>query len=154
MKMRITCPVCDLQIVSAIGPKDSPILICGEFPGYHETIEGKPFVGDAGEVLKEELKRMKLKYMDFRVTNLWYHETPDKKSDIYKECFSLSATACINESKGKKVILLLGSDCAKYFVGLPVSDIAGLRVQSPYLSAPIIICGPNPAACLQEDSTL
>lgn len=147
---RDLCTVCENMLVEPSGPSESPILIAGEFPGYQEVMEGKPFVGKAGEVLKSEAKRLGFPLKACRITNLWLHTQPDKEDDWYAGCEKESMDAFYREARGRQAILLLGSECANKLVGKPVMQIAGLRVESPYLGAPIIICAPNPAVCLQE----
>ena len=151
---RDLCTVCENMLVEPSGPSESPILIAGEFPGYQETMEGKPFVGEAGKVLKEEMKRLGMSLKEFRVTNLWLHQQPDKKDDWYAGCFAESCKSFNKEARDRQAILLLGSECANYFVGKGVMSIAGLQVESPSLSAPIIVCAPNPAICLQPKKSI
>ena len=143
------CPYCELRLVKPRGPNISPILVIGEFPGYKETMEGRPFVGEAGEVLQEEFGRLGMDLNSVLITNMWLHE---ENKD--KDCRDYSFKACIEEAIGRKAIFLVGSDCAKYFTGKLVMSVSGLFVESPLLNAKIIICAPNPAICLQKGATV
>ena len=146
---RLTCPFCENQLVRPTGPKKSPILIAGEYPGFRETMSGYPFVGDAGDVLRQELGQYGMDLNSVRVTNMWLHETNDNE-DCRTFCFEEFLKECI----GRQAILLLGSDCATRLIGEPVTSIAGLCVESMYLGAPIIVCSPNPAIVLREGQTV
>lgn len=134
------CRFCGAELVSAAGNKHSDVLIVGEFPGEEEVEQGIPLVGRTGTILRQELAYLGLDLYSFRRTNLWLH-TPNKMDD----CFKMGVEQVLREAKGKRVILLLGSDTVKYFTGKNVSDVSGLRVTSTMLSAPIIIAGFNPA---------
>ena len=134
------CPYCGADLVRASGNKHSDILIIGEFPGDEEKQQGIPMVGRMGTVLREQLAYLGLDLMSFRRTNLWLHD-PNKN----KECFQMGVEAAMKEAKGKKVILLMGSEVVTYFTTKKVSDVSGLRVTSDMLSAPIILAMFNPA---------
>lgn len=138
------CPVCDARVVPSSG-KSKDLLIVGEFPGDEELRQGKPFASNsnfitAGKIFRKELERVELFLSDFRVTNLWLH-TPNKN----EECYSLGYQAVLDEAKGKKAILLVGSDTIETFTNYKVSDVSGLRVDSPILSAHLIMAMVNPA---------
>jgi uracil-DNA glycosylase len=54
------CRGCDLwrtatQTVFGEGPPDAPVMLVGEQPGAREDLEGRPFVGPAGQILDEAL---------------------------------------------------------------------------------------------------
>ena len=87
----------------------------------------------AGFVMRKELARVGLDLTQFRVSSLWIHE-PTKN----EECFKVSYDAVLEEAKGKKFILLVGAEVVETFTGYKVSDVSGLQVDSPVLSAPII----------------
>jgi len=139
------CPVCKREdCVPAAGLRDSPILLVAEFPGTEEIKYGKPLCGATGGVLKAELAYLGIDIKRLRVCNLWLHP-PSKDKALDEKCLSYSAGKVIEEAKGRKAILLIGSDTVKYFTGMSVSKVSGLHVSSAYLSAPIIMAMPNPA---------
>jgi uracil-DNA glycosylase family 4 len=137
----IVC-LCNKTTVPPSGPTDAPILIVGEFPGWEETKARRPFCGPSGNVLAAELRRIDVSLYDCRVTNLALHMNPTE------ECYKFGLEQVIKEAAGRRAILLLGSECAKVFVGANVSTISGLVVESQYLSAPLIMCTYNPAAVI------
>ncbi len=69
-----TCTNCDLSftsnIVNGFGNKDSPIMIIGEAPGYHEDKTGLPFVGNSGKHLDIYLKKVGIKRSTCYLTNI------------------------------------------------------------------------------------
>lgn len=147
---KYTCPHCHREdCVPASGPSNSTILVIGEFPGEVELKEGKPLVGPTGGIFRTEIKKFGYDPAGFRLCNLWLH-TPNPKEKTYKECLQHGMDQAIKEAKGKKAILLLGSDCVKAFCNESVMDVNGLQVKSPYLSAPIIVASVNPAYVFRQ----
>lgn len=135
-----TCPYCKTEdMVLPVGNNKSPLLIIGEFPGEDEIKKGRPLVGAVGAIIKKELFYLGVDMSQMRITNLWLH-APNKN----EKCFQHGVEKAIEEAKNRKAILLLGSTSTKYFTSMNVSDVAGLQVTSPYLSAPIIIASPHP----------
>jgi uracil-DNA glycosylase family 4 len=135
------CPKCDTDdCVLPTGPKSSPILIIGDKPGQQEVKEAKPFVGATGGVLRAELSRVGVDMGKIRITNLWLHE-PNKK----QECLDYGAQKAIEESKNKKVILLIGSDTCKYFCDCSVEGWNGLLVESAWFPNAKVMASVQPA---------
>jgi uracil-DNA glycosylase family 4 len=124
------------------GPEKAAILIIGEYPGKEETERAQPFCGPSGRVLRSELDKIGLNLDEIRVTNVALHQFPEE------ECYQFGLEQAIREAKGRKAILLLGSECSRIFLGKGVLTISGLKVESKYLSAPIIRAAINPAALL------
>ncbi|WP_376780366.1 UdgX family uracil-DNA binding protein [Paracoccus jeotgali] len=56
------CGLCEAatQTVWGEGPPDAPLMIVGEAPGDAEDLSGRPFVGPAGQLLREELARAEI----------------------------------------------------------------------------------------------
>lgn len=138
------CPICDKKLVTPRGEPDSPAVIIGEFPGRKEIERRIPFIGQAGRALRYELALMGLDMLNYRITNIWMHRPNEK-------CFEWHKEQVIKEAKGKKVVLLLGSDCAELFIGKKVMEIAGLPVKSALLESEFIVCSPNPAIVFQRN---
>lgn len=136
-----TCPICKTEdCVPPTGKKTSPILIVGEFPGEDEVKKGKPYSGATGGVFRTELAKVGIDLNGVRVCNLWQH-LPNKN----QECLNQGLQTVIREAKGRQAILLVGSDVVKALCDQKVSEVCGLQVTSPYLSAPIIMACVQPA---------
>lgn len=136
-----TCPHCERDdLVLASGPKRAKILVVGEFPGKDEIKKGRPMVGAMGKVLRNELGRADLDMNQMRLTNLWLH--PKTDSD---ECFTYGLEQVMKEAKGRKAILLIGSDTVSFFCDEKVSEVNGLEVKSTYFSAPLLFACVQPA---------
>lgn len=73
-----TCTRCPLhcnatQAVSGEGRADARIMLVGEQPGDREDLEGRPFVGPAGQLLNEALDEAGLDRAQLYVTNAVKH---------------------------------------------------------------------------------
>lgn len=126
------------------------LLVIGEFPGKLEMERGIPFATHsmyvtAGKVFRKELERIGVSLSQFRVINLWEHEPNNNE-----ECYTAGYNHVLDEAKGKKAILLVGSDVVETFTKYKVSDVTGLQVDSSVLSAPIIYAIVNPALALHR----
>lgn len=146
------CPICkELELIPAIGPEDSPILLFGPFPGEEEIKKGEPWVGTTGGVLKWELMRVGIDFDKCRVTNLWLHEPIDKPpktrpNPLYPLELDWHRSQLKQEARGKAGILAMGASTSKLFFGRSIDDITGCRVQSRHLpDANFIIACYNPA---------
>jgi uracil-DNA glycosylase len=69
------CPIyqCARQTVFGKGNSKASLMLVGEQPGLQEDIEGEPFVGPAGKVLREELKTLAVNPRDLYLTNAVKH---------------------------------------------------------------------------------
>jgi len=85
------CTLCDLHkertnTVPGEGPEDAKIALIGEAPGYNEDQEGKPFVGDAGDILTELLeKKAGLERKDVFIGNVLKCRPPENRDPKDKE---------------------------------------------------------------------
>jgi uracil-DNA glycosylase family 4 len=146
MSWDFTCPVCNSDsCVLPVGPKSSLILIIGDKPGIQEVKEGKPFGGALGGVLRTELSRYQIDMNQIRITNLWLHE-PNKN----EKCLDHGAKKAIAEAKGRKVILLIGSETVKYFCGCSVEGYNGLLVTSDWFPTAKVMAMIQPASAFHQ----
>jgi DNA polymerase len=72
------CHGCDLyrdatQAVFGKGPATARLMLVGETPGDHEDLEGEPFVGPAGGVLRKALAAAGIEVDDAYLTNAVKH---------------------------------------------------------------------------------
>ncbi|HUG55886.1 MAG TPA: uracil-DNA glycosylase [Candidatus Limnocylindrales bacterium] len=84
------CTACPLhrsarQAVPGEGSADSGILFLGEAPGYHEDVQGRPFVGAAGQLLDELLRGIGLDRSKVFITNVVRHRPPENRDPLPEE---------------------------------------------------------------------
>lgn len=143
------CPSCAELACSPSGTSKD-LLIIGEFPGKEEMLKGHPFATNqrfvtAGKILRKELEMVGLSLSDHRCLNLWMHEPNNNEG-----CWQAGYNLVLEEAKGKKAILLVGSDVVETFTNYKVSDVSGLQVDSSILSAPLIMASVQPALALHR----
>lgn len=148
--MRSVCSLCGLLLVEPCGPPNSPLLLLAEYPGFHELKTGVPWSGPGGDVLREELGRVGIQFERCRATNLWGH-TPSKEPGE----FEFHMERALAECRGRKAILMMGSDVSRAFLDEAVSDVSGLSVNSPLISpfVKVVMCK-NPAMLLHRGAVV
>src|SRR6187397_255533 len=72
------CRACPLwkpatQTVFGEGPPGSRVMIIGEVPGNEEDLQGRPFVGPAGRLLREALEKVGIDARKVYLTNVVKH---------------------------------------------------------------------------------
>jgi len=96
-----SCRACPLwrpatQTVFGEGPADADVMLIGEQPGDREDIEGRPFVGPAGQLLDKALDEIGLDRGDFYVTNTVKHFKFEMrgKRRLHKRANAAEIAAC------------------------------------------------------------
>ena len=67
------------------GAPRARLMIIGEAPGREEDLEGKPFVGRAGQLLDKMLAAIGLKEADVHITNVVYWRPPGNRTPTPQE---------------------------------------------------------------------
>lgn len=73
------------QLVFGDGNPDAEIYCLGEGPGYHEDQQGKPFVGQAGQLLNQLLQSIGLKREDVYISNVVRFRPPQNRDPLPEE---------------------------------------------------------------------
>ena len=114
---------CDLKnnaskIVFADGNIHSAIMIVGEGPGQKEDELGKPFVGDAGNLLNKMLEAIKIEREKIYITNVVNYRPPNNRKPEKKEInrysdFIKEHISIINP----RILILMGSTAMEALFG-------------------------------------
>lgn len=102
------------------GSPHARLMIIGEAPGRDEDIEGKPFVGRAGQLLDRMLKAIGLDESQVHITNIVYWRPPGNRTPTPQE-----AQVCRPflerqiDLVAPAVIMLLGGPAMKHILDLP-----------------------------------
>ena len=114
---------CDLknnakQIVFNDGSTNSPVMIVGEGPGQKEDELGKPFVGDAGQLLNKMLNAINIKRENIYITNVVNYRPPDNRkpepAEINRYSEFLREHISIIDPK---ILILMGSTAMEALFG-------------------------------------
>ncbi|GAB6189071.1 hypothetical protein JCM30566_08100 [Marinitoga arctica] len=117
------CDNCSLSlsrtnVVIGEGNVESPIMFVGEGPGANEDLQGRPFVGRAGNLLDKLLKDVaKVERNNFYITNVVKCRPPKNRvptTDEMEKCshFLIAQISVIKP----KIIVALGSTALNYFL--------------------------------------
>jgi DNA polymerase len=100
------------------GAAQSRLMLIGEAPGRDEDLQGKPFVGRAGQLLDKMLAAIGLSEADVHITNIVYWRPPSNRTPTPQE-----AQVCRPflerqvELVAPDFVLLLGGAAAKEILG-------------------------------------
>jgi DNA polymerase len=121
------------------GPIDADILIIGEAPGREEDIEGKPFVGAAGQKLDEMLSEAGIEVGKVFITNVVKCRPPGNRNPEPYEIMKCNPYLIKQiEVIKPKIIVLLGN-VALSLVSGEISGITKTRGKKLiYMSYPAI----------------
>ncbi|RJR27650.1 hypothetical protein C4561_01735 [candidate division WWE3 bacterium] len=111
------CPLLGNRIVLSEGEPSAPLWLIGEAPGENEELEGRPFVGRAGKVLRSILAELKVSNSEIFVTNSIKCRPPSNRTPTNVE---LNHCRYLLEQELKQntpsVIVALGRTAASLFV--------------------------------------
>ena len=84
-RLAAVCEKCRLaktrtQVVYGVGSPKADLMFIGEAPGRDEDIQGKPFVGRAGQLLTDIIKAMKLTRDDVYIANVIKCRPPENRN--------------------------------------------------------------------------
>jgi uracil-DNA glycosylase len=160
-----TCRACDLwkhatQAVEGDGPSMARLMLVGEQPGDEEDLQGKPFVGPAGKVLKDVLAAAGLQRAEIYITNAVKHFKwePRGKRRLHKRPTTGEIRVCniwlrneIDSVKPAVIVALGASALAALHSGSPSVE-AARAMQLAHPSGARIIATYHPSAILRADA--
>lgn len=151
-----TCTRCDLQFsrkkaVSGSGNPHAQIMFIGEGPGFHENVQGLPFVGAAGQFLDELLADAGLKREEVFITNVVKCRPPGNRDPQVEELEACKPyldhqIAAINPD----VIVTLGRFSMGHFINN--GKISGIHGKPFWSGGRMIVPMYHPAAALHQPS--
>ncbi len=141
------------NLVFGEGDANAAVMFIGEAPGFHEDRLARPFVGQAGQLLNELLRKINWPRESVYITNIIKRRPPENRDPLPEEIEAYKPYLQKQiDVITPKVIATLGRYAMNYF--LPLAKISrdhGKPVPlSPYLIAPLY----HPAAALRSTSVL
>jgi uracil-DNA glycosylase family protein len=141
------------QAVFGEGPQSAEVMFVGEQPGDQEDLQGKPFVGPAGEMLQKVLDTVGIDRRRVYVTNAVKHFKfePRGKRRIHQKPNAGEITACrfwINlerEVVRPKLVVALGATAVQSLMGkaAPISSLRGKKLELPDGAALLVTIHPS-----------
>jgi DNA polymerase len=152
-----TCTRCPLYAtaknpVPGEGNSEAGLMLVGEAPGATEDETGRPFVGQAGQLLEKILAAIKFSREDVFIVNVLKHRPPGNRNPRPEEVSACSPYLVRQiELIKPKVIVALGTFAAQTLLETKLS-IGKLRGQiHRYYGVPLIVTY-HPAALLRNPS--
>lgn len=115
------------QLVFGDGDVDAAIVFIGEAPGKNEDLQGKPFVGAAGNFLNEMLESIGLKREDVYITNIVKYRPPNNRDPFPEEkaAFLPYLQKQLEAIRPKLVVTLGRHSMDVLLPGLKISQVHG-----------------------------
>jgi uracil-DNA glycosylase len=136
--------------VPGAGSSRADVLLVGEGPGYHEDVQGKPFVGNAGKLLSDLLARAGLSRDEVFITNIVKHRPPGNRDPLPDE-----KAACVEYLERQiaevqpKLIVTLGRHSMTTFFG-PTAKISQVHGTTKEWRGILAYACFHPAAALHQ----
>lgn len=67
------------EIVPGEGSASAQVMFIGEAPGYHETVQRRPFVGRSGQLLRKTIAQLDLEESQYYISNIVKARPPDNR---------------------------------------------------------------------------
>jgi uracil-DNA glycosylase len=145
------------QMVWGEGASGAALMLVGEQPGDREDLEGRPFVGPAGQLLREAIASLAWPQAQLYFTNAVKHFKFEwrGKRRIHKTAAQREALACADwleaeiAQVGPRAIVALGATAARSLLGrsVPIHEHAGQWLQRTD-GRPVLVLQ-HPAAVLR-----
>ena len=156
------CEGCDLyrcatQVVPGVGSSKAHLMLVGEQPGDQEDLQGKPFVGPAGGVLRRALDELGIEADELYLTNAVKHFkfVLRGKRRLHENPRMSEINACKPwllaelDAVKPRVVVCLGASASKSLLGgtFALMKSRGKVQETPF--APCVIATVHPSAVLR-----
>lgn len=156
------CRACSLwenatQTIFGSGSEDAKVMLIGEQPGDQEDLQGQPFVGPAGQLLRKALLEAELQIEDIYLTNAVKHFKwePRGQRRFHKTPGMREIKACRPWLKAEmkilrpRVIACLGATAAKAVIdkNFKITVDRGRFIDNP--AAPFVFATIHPSYLLR-----
>lgn len=145
------------QLVFGEGNPETKVYFLGEAPGFYEDQKGRPFVGQAGQLLDKLLESINLKREDVYISNVVRFRPPQNRDPEPQE---LAAFAPYVDEEIKiinpKVIVTLGRfSMNKFIPEVKISQVHGRPHKIKWQGSEIVIMPMyHPAAALRAGAIM
>ena len=158
------CPIgeCATQAVNGEGPQAPSLLIVGEQPGDQEDLQGRPFVGPAGQLFDRALARLALPRASVFLSNAVRHFKFELRGRrrIHKTPGQQEAAACAHWLEQEialvqpRALVALGATAARSLLGRPVAVTRERGQWLPRADGLQVLVTLHPSALLRMETHL
>ena len=141
------------DIIPGDGNPNSEIVFIGEAGGYHESIQRKPFVGNAGALLSYLLRMIKIPRESIYITNMVKTRPPENRDPLPEElaAYSKYLDKELEVIQPKLIVTLGRYSMAKFMPGVFISTVHGKERRVTFNGKSIIVVPMyHPAAALRS----
>jgi len=145
------------DIIPGDGNPNAKIVFVGEAGGYHESIQRKPFVGNAGMLLNQLLHSIELERRGVYITNMVKTRPPENRDPLPEELEAFGKYLDQEiEIINPKIIVTLGRfSMAKFLPGVKISIVHGKVFDVNWKSRQIkVVPMYHPAAALRNGDVM
>lgn len=156
----VRCPLSAgrTQVVLGNGDPDARVMFVGEAPGYHEDMQGIPFVGASGKLLSSLLEGIGLSRAEVFVANVLKCRPPENRNPVPAEIRECEPHLFRQVSLIRpRLICTLGNFATKLLSGMPdgISQVHGRERPIEIGGLPVLLYPLfHPAAALYTRSML
>jgi uracil-DNA glycosylase len=107
------------KVVFGSGNPNAALMLIGEAPGKDEELQGKPFVGRSGKLLRKCLEEIKISENDSYITNIVKCRPPNNRVPTTKEALTCTKLLLLKQIQiiQPQIICTVGSYAFKYLMG-------------------------------------
>ncbi len=145
------------DVIPGDGNCDSEIVFIGEAGGYHESIQRKPFVGNAGMLLNKLLASINLPRESVYITNMVKTRPPENRDPLPEElaAYSRYLDRELEVIKPKVVVTLGRFSMAKFLPNARISGVHGKKFEVNWNGKNILVVPMyHPAAALRNGAVM
>lgn len=145
------------DVIPGDGNCDSEIVFIGEAGGYHESIQRKPFVGNAGMLLNKLLASINLPRESVYITNMVKTRPPENRDPLPGElaAYSRYLDRELEVIKPKVVVTLGRFSMAKFLPNARISGVHGKKFEVNWNGKNILVVPMyHPAAALRNGAVM
>lgn len=115
------------DLVHGEGQETASVMLIGEAPGYHESVQRRPFVGRSGQLLRKVLTESGLPEDQVYISNIVKVRPPDNRDPLPSEilAFKPYLDTEIQLIKPKLIVTLGRFSMAKFLPEVKVSQVHG-----------------------------
>lgn len=124
------------------GNRNADLVFVGEAPGANEDLQGKPFVGRAGQLLNEMLKSIGLQRDDIYITNILKSRPPNNRDPKPEE--TANCTPYLDRQLTlikPKLMVAVGRIAAQYLLNTnePMAKLRGRQFTFRDTGTPLLV---------------
>ena len=145
------------DVIPGDGNPDAEIVFIGEAGGYHESIQRKPFVGNAGMLLNQLLRSINITRESVYITNMVKTRPPSNRDPLPNELAAYNKYLDREiEIIRPKIIVTLGRfSMAKFLQNGRISSVHGRKFSVDWMGREIAVVPMyHPAAALRSGEVM